>query len=138
MRRSPNRMLAVIIGAAFVLIGILGSVATSNAGVGLVATEGGLILGIFEVNVAHNLVHLLLGLVLLAAGIAGRRAAKTLNAIVGTGCLVLGIAGLFLITNSDLNVLAINAPDNVLHFASAVALLAVGLGAEREVRSPVS
>lgn len=137
MRTSPNRMTAVIIGGAFIVIGLVGFLVTADAGAGLFTPEGGRVLGIFEVNVSHNIAHLLLGLVLFGSGLAGVRAAKTMNVVIGGAYLLLGIAGLFLVS-TPANFLAINAPDNVLHFASAVLLLGVGLGAERTVPSPVA
>ena len=132
MSKSPNRLLATIFGIVYVLIGIAGFFVTS--GVGFFDTSGGLLLGIFEVNILHNLVHLLLGAGLLLAGLSGARAARTVNAIAGTACLVLGLAGLFIV-GSPFNILAINGADNVLHFGSAVLLLAVGLGAERGAKT---
>ncbi|MEO8094266.1 MAG: DUF4383 domain-containing protein [Pseudolysinimonas sp.] len=132
MSKSPNRVLAVIFGAVYVLVGILGFTATS--GVGFFSTEGGLLLGIFEVNIFHNVAHLIIGAALLIAGLSNARAAKTVNTIIGAAYLVLGLAGLFLI-GTALNILALNGADNVLHFGSAVVLLAVGLGADRRMRA---
>ena len=128
MRTSPNRLLGVIFGAAYVLIGVLGFTVTS--GVGFFATKGGLLLGIFEVNIFHNVVHILIGAALLIAGLSTVRAASTVNSVVGVAYLVLGLAGLFLV-GTALNILALNVADNVLHFASAAVLLAVGLGADK-------
>lgn len=128
MSKSPNRLLGVIFGAVYVLIGVLGFTVTS--GTGFFATSGGLLLGIFEVNVFHNVAHILIGAALLLAGISRVSAAKNVNSVVGFAYLVLGLAGLFLV-GTAFNILAINAADNVLHFASAALLLAVGLGADR-------
>ncbi|CAN5123424.1 DUF4383 domain-containing protein [soil metagenome] len=128
MSTSPNRLLGVIFGAAYVLIGVLGFTVTS--GVSFFATEGGLLLGLFEVNVFHNVAHILIGAALLIAGLSAMRAAKTVNSIVGAAYLLLGLAGLFLV-GTALNILALNVADNVLHFASAAVLLAVGLGADK-------
>ncbi len=132
MRASPNRLLAVIFGVFFVGIGLLGFVV--SAGGEFFGSTGGLLFGLFQVNTFHTIAHLLIGGILLAAGIAGVPAARTVNAVIGAAYLVLGIAGLFLVS-SPLNILAINGPDNVLHFASSVVLLAVGLGAERPARA---
>jgi hypothetical protein len=128
MTRSPNRLIGVVFGAVYVLIGLLGFTVTS--GVGFFATEGGLLLGIFQVNLFHNIAHILIGAALLIAGLSNVRAARTVNSVVGAAYLVLGLAGLFLV-GTALNILALNVADNVLHFASAVLLLAVGLGADR-------
>lgn len=128
MTQSPNRLLGVIFGAVYILVGILGFTATP--GVGLFDTEGGLLLGIFEVNVFHNVAHLLIGAALLIAGLSNVRAAKMTNIVVGAAYLLLGLVGLFIL-DSPANILALNGADNVLHLASAVVLLGVGLGAER-------
>ena len=74
MRSSPNRLVATIFGAVYVLVGLLGFAVTG--GVGFIATEGGLLLGIFEVNPLHNIAHLLIGAALLIAGLASARAAR--------------------------------------------------------------
>jgi hypothetical protein len=128
MRTSPNRLLAAGFGIAYLVIGIAGFFVTS--GIGFFDTPGGLLFGIFEVNVFHNVVHVLIGAALLIAGLSGVHASKTVNAVVGTVFLVLGLFGLFA-AGGAFNVLAINGADNVLHFGSSVLLLAVGLGAER-------
>ena len=135
MTKSPNRLLATIFGAVYLLVGLLGF--TVTGGGGFFDTEGGLLLGLFEVNIFHNIAHLLIGAALLIAGLSNARAAKAANITVGAAYLLLGIIGLFLI-GSPANILAINAADNVLHFASATVLLAVGLGADRNVRTSVS
>ncbi|MBN9178203.1 MAG: DUF4383 domain-containing protein [Microbacterium sp.] len=128
MRTSPNRLAGTIFGAVYVLVGLLGFAVTS--GVGFVATEGGLLLGIFAVNPLHNIAHLLIGAALLIAGIAGVRPAKAVNTTVGAAYLLLGIAGFFLV-GTPANILALNVPDHFLHLGSAIVLLAIGLGAER-------
>lgn len=131
MTKSPNRLLGTVFGAVYILVGLLGFTAT--AGVGLFDTSGGLLLGIFEVNVFHNVAHLLIGAALLIAGLSNIPAAKATNTAVGAAYLLLGIVGLFLVGTS-LNILALNGADNVLHFASAVVLLGVGLGSDRNAK----
>ncbi|HEY4224469.1 MAG TPA: DUF4383 domain-containing protein [Pseudolysinimonas sp.] len=128
MRTSPNRLLATILGAVYLVIGAAGFFVSS--GYPLAGTGGGLLLGIFEVNVAHSAAHILIGAALLMAGLSSVRAARTVTTVVGTAYLVLGLVGLFVI-GGPFNVLALNGADNVLHFASSVVLLAVGLGADR-------
>jgi hypothetical protein len=128
---SPNRLVAVIFGAVYVLVGALGFTVTGN--VAFVGPEGGLLLGIFQVNPLHNVAHLLIGAVLLIGGLAGVRAAKTVNVIIGLAYLLLGIVGFFL--QGPANFLALNVADHFLHLASAIVLLAVGLAADRNVRT---
>ncbi|CDK01042.1 conserved membrane hypothetical protein [Microbacterium sp. C448] len=130
MRTSPNRLVAIIFGAVYVLVGLLGFAVTG--GVGFIATDGGLLLGIFEVNPLHNIAHLLIGAALLIAGLSSVRAAKGVNTTIGAVYLLLGIVGFFLVGTAA-NILALNTADHFLHLASAIVLLGVGLGAERGV-----
>ena len=128
MSSSPNRIVATIFGAVYLLVGLLGFAVTG--GVGFIATDGGLLLGIFEVNPLHNIAHLLIGAALLATGLISARAAKTTNITVGAVYLLLGIVGFFLV-GTALNILALNTFDHFLHLASAIVLLGVGLAADR-------
>lgn len=128
MRSSPNRLVATIFGAVYIVVGLLGFAVT--AGIPFISTDGGLLLGIFEVNPLHNIAHLLIGGALLAAGLVSTRAAKTVDIIVGATYLLLGVVGFFLV-GTPLNILALNTADHFLHLASAIVLLGVGLAADR-------
>jgi hypothetical protein len=121
-------MLATIYGAVYLQNGLLAIAVTG--GVGIIATKGGLLLGLFEVNPLHNVAHLLIGAALVIAGLSSIRASRTVNSVIGAVYLLLGIVGLFIL-DSPANILAINGWDNVLHFASAIILLGVGLGADK-------
>jgi len=130
MSSSPNRLVATVFGAVYILVGLLGFAVTG--GVGFLATEGGMLLGIFMVNPLHNVAHLLIGAALLIAGLVSVRAAKTVNIVVGAAYLLLGIVGFFLV-GTALNILALNAFDHFLHLASAIVLLGIGIAADRAV-----
>jgi hypothetical protein len=134
MARSPNRLLAIVVGVVYLLLGGFGFLASSAHA--FFGTRGGLLLGVFEVNAFQNIIHVLFGAALLMAGVSHLRAAKTVNTVVGAACLVLGIVGLYLV-DGPANVFALNAPDQTLHFATAVVLLAAGLGADRVQRPAV-
>jgi hypothetical protein len=131
MRNSPNRIVATVFGAVYLLVGLLGFAVTG--GVGFFATEGGLLLGVFAVNPFHNVAHLLIGAALLIGGIVSATAAKAVNATVGAAYLLLGIVGFFL-AGTSANILALNTADHFLHLASAIVLLGVALGFERSGR----
>ncbi|HEY0259132.1 MAG TPA: DUF4383 domain-containing protein [Lacisediminihabitans sp.] len=118
MPTSPNRLLATIVGAVYLAVGLLGLLVASH----------GLLFGVLEVNLAQDLLHLVVGVALLVAGLTGR-GARTANTTAGTFFLVLGIFGLF-VAGTAANVLALGPVDHVLHFGSAVFLLCVGLGTE--------
>jgi hypothetical protein len=127
MRNSPNRLIATVFGAVYLLVGLVGFAVTS--GIGFFSTEGANLI-IFEVNPLHNVIHLAIGAALLYAGLRNVPAARTINAAVGAVYLLVGILGLFLLS-SPLNIIALNGADNVLHLASAVLLLGVGLSVEK-------
>jgi hypothetical protein len=134
MRTSPNRLIGSVFGAVYLLVGLLGFAVTG--GVGFIATQGGLLLGIFAVNPLHNVAHLLIGAALLIAGLSSVPAAKAVNATVGAVYLLLGIAGFFIA--STLNILALNTADHFLHLASAIVLLGAGLATDKAVHRTVA
>jgi hypothetical protein len=127
MRNSPNRLVATVFGAVYLLVGLVGFAVTS--GVGFFSTEGSNLI-IFEVNPLHNVIHLAIGSVLLYAGVKDIQLSRTVNTTVGAVYLLVGILGLFLLS-SPLNIIALNGADNVLHLASAVLLLGVGLSLDK-------
>ncbi len=131
MRTSPNRLLGAVFGIVYVLVGLVGFAVTS--GVGFAATDGKSLI-IFDLNPLHNIVHVAVGALLLAAALTSTSTAKGVNTLVGGVYLLVGIAGLFLIT-SDANILALNGPDNALHLASAMVLLGVGLSQDKRPAS---
>jgi hypothetical protein len=129
MFSSPNRLLATIVGAGYILAGVVAL--TQTLGAPPFDPVGALVLGVLSVNTAQSLLHVLLGAALLIAGLTTPDAARTVNTVLGTVCLALGVAGLFLV-GTTVNVLALNAAGNVVHFGTAAVLLAVGLGAPQQ------
>jgi hypothetical protein len=127
MRNSPNRLIATVFGAVYLLVGLVGFAVTS--GVSFFSTEGANLI-VFEVNPLHNVIHLAIGAALLYAGVKDIQLARTVNTAVGAVYLLVGILGLFLLS-SPLNIIALNGADNVLHLASAVLLLGVGLSLDK-------
>lgn len=128
---SPNRLVGAIFGVVYLLVGLLGFAVTGFDNFAGTDTNEAL-LG-FEVNPLHNIAHLAIGALLLAAALKGVSAAKGTNTLVGAVYLLLGILGLFII-GSDLNILSLNQADNVLHLASAALLLGVALSQDKNVR----
>ena len=118
MSSSPSRITALALGGVLVIVGALG----------FTADDVHWLFGILSVNAAQNALHLVVGAGLVAIAFTPR--APLLDALVGTLLLAIGIAGLFII-NTPYNVIAVNGAANLLHFASAAVLLAVGLGARR-------
>jgi uncharacterized membrane protein HdeD (DUF308 family) len=132
LQDSPNKLVAAVFGVVYLLVGVLGFFVTGFDNFADKANNESL-LG-FELNPLHNIVHLLIGAVLLAAALRNRSAAKAANTLVGAVYLIVGILGLFIANDtSDLNILSLNGADNVLHLASALVLLAVALSQDKDV-----
>lgn len=127
MMRSPNRVLGLILGGIFVVLGGLGFVFSST--VGFVDPAGVPFLGVLQVNGLQNSIHVLVGAALVMAALSNQPASANTNAWTGAFLLALGLVGLFLVGEPH-NVLALNSAANVLHFGAASVLLAAGLGAE--------
>lgn len=127
MLRSPNRIVGLVTGVLLLALGLVGLVVT--AGVGFADAAGVLLLGVLSLNPLQSLVHVLLGAGLLMAALSSVTASRIVNGTAGGVCLVVGLAGLFIV-GTDANVIAVNVVGNVVFFAGAVALLAVGIGTE--------
>lgn len=135
--RSFAQIAGLLLGILFLAVGAAGFAVTS--GVEFAGVEGGRLLGVFEVNPLHNVVHLAIGVALLFGAMAGRNAARAVNATVGATYLLVGVLGLFITGNEDVNVLAINAADNALHLGTAAVLLASAmLSTDTETRAATS
>ena len=120
---SPARLYCTLIGAVLVLAGIFGFFYEASFATGdeIKSDE---VVGLLAVNGWHNLVHLAIGLLLLAA--AGS-AARTAALGVGLLYLVLAIWGFIEEDNVLISLVPINDEDNVLHLI--LGLLGLGAGA---------
>lgn len=128
--RSPLRTSAQVVAAVFLLVGVLGFIPgiTTNYDTLQFANHhsDALLLGVFQVSILHNIVHLLFG----AAGFALARTASGAKAyLVGGGAvyLVLWLYGLVIDKDSAANFVPINAADDWLHFVLGVGMIALGL-----------
>jgi glucose uptake protein GlcU len=128
--RSVNSTVAAVFGAAFTLTGLAGFFVSET----FAATDDDALLG-FEVNHLHNIVHLLIGLALLGAS-RRTESARRLNLLIGATYLLLGLLGWF-VTGTEVNVLALNSADHLLHLASGAVLVGVALAADTRARARV-
>jgi hypothetical protein len=141
IRRSPSLVntAAMIVGVVFVLVGILGFIPgitthygdLSFAGHG----SGAKLLGIFQVSILHNIVHLLFGLAGIAAGRATASAARSYLVGGGVIYLVLWIYGLVIDKASSANFVPVNNADNWLHLLLGVGMIALGVALGRTATS---
>jgi hypothetical protein len=130
---SANRLAAYVFGGVYLLTAVLGFVIVGGD-VGFVDTQGKSVLGL-EVNHLHNVVHLLVGAALLYGATRGTEMARKVNLAVGGTYLLVGIVGLLLDKESDVNILALNAADDGLHLVTAAVLLGVALAMDKARRT---
>jgi len=128
--RSPVQLAALAVGAVFLLVGILGFIPGITTDYDTMSFANhhsdAKLLGIFNVSILHNLVHLAFGVV----GLVLARAAATakLYLIVGGVIyLALWLYGLVIDKDTDANFLPVNSADDWLHFALGVGMVGLGV-----------
>jgi hypothetical protein len=108
---------AVLFGIVFILIGVLGFVPG-------VTDEHQMLLGIFHVNAAHNVVHLLSGAAALFAGMTSAGAARIYFRVFGVIYALVAVMGFMMGDGMLLGLISNNTADTWLHVGiSAVSLL---------------
>lgn len=138
---SNTQKAAAGVGVVFLLVGILGFVPgiTSNYSEMEFAghESGAKLLGLFQVSVLHNIVHLLFGI----AGLALARSFDTARKfLIGGGLiyLVLWVYGMLVDHDADANFVPLNDADNWLHLGLGIGMIGLGYllpSTEREARS---
>ena len=125
----------VLVGAAFLVVGVLGFIPGVTTDYDLLQWaghhSGAKLFGVFAVSGLHNVVHL-------AFGVAGFMLARTYAKarayflIGGFAYLGLWVYGLLIDHGSPANIVPVNNADNWLHFGLGVGMLSVG----RDARGP--
>lgn len=116
------RTVAAVFGAIYLLVGIVGFVLESP------------LLSLFEVNAIHNVVHILLGAILLYGSMSYSTAVQATR---GVGA-VLGILGILgFITADGFGLVPLGGNDIWLHLATGAVLLATGFMATDEAAATV-
>ena len=114
--RGMSSLTCLIAGGIFLILAIWG----------FFLPQGGYVLGLFAVNAMQNWVHLLSGLILLAAGFSDNRSAAVALVVFGAiyGLItIMGFAGVPWIVN----MLNLNHADHWLHLLLTAAFLTVGI-----------
>jgi hypothetical protein len=126
--RLPG-LLAGIAGAAFLLVGIAGFVPGLTTDVDQLElaghTSGAELLGVFQVSVLHNVLHLALGVL----GLVGARRVRWAVGyllVAGVAYLLLWVYGLLVGHDSAANVVPLNSADNWLHLGLGLVMVAAG------------
>ena len=141
--RSQVQMVSGLFGAVFLLVGILGFVPGITANLGSITFAGhhtdAALLGLFQVTVLHNIVHLLFGVVGML-GLRSRSLAKSYLIVGGIIYAVLWIYavpwiyGMVIPMESMGTFVGLNTADNWLHFVLAAAMITTGFVFGRKPR----
>ncbi len=120
--------LAKVFGWIFILIGVLGFI----PGI----TSDGYLLGIFEVDTMHNIIHLVSGIAALWIG-KNDAGAKMYFKIFGVVYALVTVLGF--LSGTVLGLTSVNLADNVLHLIIAAVALWVGFsGSKPSMQMPLS
>lgn len=128
--RTAVQKAAAAVGLVFLLVGVLGfipGITTNYSTLMLAGHESeARLLGLFQVSILHNLVHLLFGVagLVLARTISGAR-----NYLIGGGViyLVLFLYGLVVGQESNANFVPLNTADDILHLVLGAGMIGLGL-----------
>ena len=133
--RSPVQTMALLVGVVFLLVGILGfipGITTNYDEMEFAGNESGAeLLGIFQVSILHNIVHVLFGI----AGIALARTWDGARSyLIGGGIiyLVLWLYGLIVDKDGDANFVPVNSADDWLHFFLGLGMVGLGFATTRD------
>jgi hypothetical protein len=128
--RSLVQTAALGVAATFLLVGVLGFIPGVTTDYGTMQFAGhnseAKLLGIFQVSILHNIVHLLFG----AAGLAmARTVSGARTYLIGGGAiyLVLWLYGLVIDHESAANFVPVNSADNWLHLFLGLGMIALGV-----------
>ncbi len=133
--RSRAQDFALLVGSVFLLVGIAGFIPGVTQHYGDLQFLGhgsdAKLLGLFQVSVLHNVVHLLFGF----AGLALARTHEGASSyLIGGGVvyLVLWLYGILIAHGSPANFVPVNRADNYLHLGLGLGMIALGvLGVRR-------
>ncbi|MFD9400233.1 DUF4383 domain-containing protein [Streptomyces sp. NPDC060011] len=127
--RAPVQAAALLVGVVFLLVGVLGFVPGITTHYGEMSFAAhhseAKLLGVFQVSVLHNLVHLAFGV----AGVALSRSAsraRTYLLVGGAVYLVLWLYGMVIEGDSAANFVPVNSADNWLHLILGLGMIAAG------------
>ena len=114
----------MLFGIVFLAVGILGFV----PGV----TKDEMLLGIFHVNMVHNIVHIASGAVFLFASMAGAGAARLWFKLFGVIYALVAVLGFMNGDKPILGLISSSTNNTWLHVVLAVVMLAIGFGTSKQ------
>lgn len=131
--RPRVQLAALAVAGVFLLIGVLGFIPGITTDYGELRFAGhhsdARLLGLFQVSILHNAVHLLFGLVglAMARSIAGARVFLAMRRLIYLALWLYGLGIEAVNPEGGANILPVNDADNWLHLALGFGMLALGL-----------
>ncbi len=126
--RSPVQIVAMVYGIVFLLVGIAGFIPGLTTNYETLQFAGhhseAMLMGIFQVSILHNIVHLLYGVAGLVLARTGTMARHYLL-WGGIVYLLLWLYGLFIGHETPANFVPLNNADNWLHLGLGVTMVAL-------------
>ena len=128
--RTNVQKAAAIVGVVFLLVGVLGFIPGITTNFGDMSFAGhdsdARLLGLFQVSILHNIVHLLFGIAGLAMARTARHA-RTYLVFGGAIYLVLFVYGLIVSQESAANFVPVNTADDILHLILGIGMIGLGV-----------
>ena len=115
------KLTAMWLGLVVLVVGLIGFVPAF--------VPGGLVLGLFEVDPLHNVVHILTGALAIFASRSSEGATRTYFKVFGVVYALVTVLG-FMTGTGLFGLLPVNVFDNVLHLVLAAVFLYFGFGAK--------
>ena len=112
------KKITMVFGVIFIAVGVLGFIPA--------VTPNGRLLGVFEVNPLHNLIHLATGIVAVVVGMASEDAMRNFFRIFGIVYALVAALGFFYGDQPLLGLVANNLADAGLHVVIAAVALYLG------------
>jgi hypothetical protein len=120
---SLARAVAAILGIIYVLVGVVGFLPDPLVQASTAASATGALLGVFPINLLHNVVHLVIAASLLYASMATATAIMV-SRVIGGVYVVVGLLGL--VSPNGFGLLPLGGADIFLHLGTGAVLMAVG------------
>jgi hypothetical protein len=128
MRRTRAQTGALIFGVVFLLVGLMGLFVPNGMGMEADNETTGKLLGLFPVNLLHNLVHLAFG----AWGIAASRSHSGSRGYGKAGAVIYGLLVLLAFVDpTTFGLVPIGSNDIWLHAVLAAGLAYIGFAGDR-------
>ncbi|WFE52271.1 MULTISPECIES: DUF4383 domain-containing protein [unclassified Micromonospora] len=133
VHRPRVQVAALVVAGVFLLIGVLGYIPGITTDYGELRFGGhhsdAKLLGLFQVSILHNAIHLIFGLagLVLARSVAGARVFLAAGGAIYLALWLYGLVIEAINPEGGANILPVNDADNWLHLALGFGMLALGL-----------